>query len=148
MRFSVIKREPSYFFENMHEDLNRFLRDSYKELSSGMVEKTWRPALEIKESKEEYKIKAELPGINKEDIDIEMHENYIALKGESQKCEQKDDENVHMSEFRYGKFYRTVPLEHAINVDESQAEFNNGVLRITLKKQADKEPEVKKLSIS
>lgn len=148
MRFSLIKRDPSYFFENMHEDLNRFLRDSFKEFSVGeAIEKAWRPALEVKETKEEYKIKAELPGINKEDVEVELGENYIVVKGETQKSEKKDEENLHMSEFRYGKFYRTIPLENPINPEESSAEFKDGILHIELKKQNIKEPEVKKLEI-
>jgi len=147
MKFSILKREPSYFFENIHEDLNRFLRDSFREVGD-MTEKTWRPAVEIKETKDRYKIKAELPGMNKEDIDIGLYETYITIKGETQKCCEKDDENTHMSEFRYGSFYRSIPLDKPINPEESNAEFKNGVLHIELKKQEIKEPEVKKLTIN
>ncbi len=149
MKFSIVKREAPYFFENMHEDLNRFLRDSFREFNmTEAVEKTWRPALEVKETKDQYKIKAELPGMNKEDIDVDLHENYITIKGETQKCEQKDDENMHMSEFRYGKFFRSIPFDKSINVADSHAEFKNGVLHIELKKQESKEPETKKLTVN
>ncbi|GBF23392.1 heat-shock protein Hsp20 [Candidatus Gastranaerophilus sp. (ex Termes propinquus)] len=147
MRFSILRRDPGYFFENVHEDLNRFLRDAYREFGEGKAERAWRPAIEVKESKDMYKIKAELPGMEKNDIDIEMHENYIAIKGESKKCEEKEGENVYTSEFRYGKFYRSIPLEHPIIPDESKAEFDKGILRISLKKIQEKEPEVKKLTI-
>jgi len=148
MKFSIVKRETPYFFENMHEDLNRFLRDSFSEFSAGdIVEKAWRPALEVKETKDEYKIKAELPGLNKENIDVSLHENYVTIKGETQKCEEKDNENTHISEFRYGKFFRSIPLDKSINVSESNAEFKDGILHIDLKKQQIAEQEVKKLTI-
>jgi HSP20 family protein len=152
MKFNIMRRnlsEPTYFFDNIHEDLNRFLRDSFRDFKIDKnIEKAWRPALEVKETKDEYKIKAELPGLEKDDIDIELHENYITIKGETEKTEQKDEENLHMSEFRYGKFYRTIAMENPINPATSNAHFKNGVLHIELKKQDVKEPEVKKLEIT
>lgn len=152
MKFSIIKRQPSYFFENMHEDLNRFLRDTFGEhelenLTKPHMMQLWRPALEIKETKDEYRIKAELPGINKENIDVKLEKNQVTIKGETQKCEECEDENVHVSEFRYGKFYRRIPLETAIDTETSNAEFKNGVLNINLKKLETSKPEVKKLEI-
>jgi len=146
MRFSIIKREPAYFFENMQDDLNRFIKDM-KEHGGEKFGKFWSPALEIRENKSEFKIKAELPGIDKQDIDVELHENYVAIKGETKHHEHKDDEDTHISEIRYGKFYRTIPLDSPIDVNDSKAEFNNGVLKITLRKQDSQEHEVKKLEI-
>jgi len=152
MKFSIIKRQPSYFFENMHEDLNRFLRDTFGESGFEHLAKSpelqlWRPALEIKETKDDYKIKAELPGIDKENIDVKLEKNQVTIKGETQKCEECDDENVHVSEFRYGKFYRRIPLERAIDTEASHAEFKNGILHIDLKKLETTKPETKKLEI-
>ena len=62
MRFSVIKREPSYFFENIHEDLSRFLKDTFGDIeyldkTNLPVFKAFRPAIEIKETKNQYKLK-------------------------------------------------------------------------------------------
>lgn len=152
MRFSIIKRQPSYFFENIHEDLNRFLRDTFGEtdlerLSTSKMPRFWRPALEIKETDDKYKIKAELPGIDKENINVDIEENQVIIKGETEKCEEKEGENMHTSEFRYGKFYRSIPLENPINTEESSAEFKNGVLHMELKKLETSKPEAKKLEI-
>ena len=152
MRFSIIKRQPSYFFENMHEDLNRFLHDTFGETLESPLgpfkSQLWRPALEIKEMHDKYKIKAELPGMDKENIDVKLEKHQVTIKGETEKCEEKEGENIHASEFRYGKFFRTIPLEHAINTEESHAEFKNGVLHMELKKlEAAKEPEYKRLEI-
>lgn len=153
MRFSIIKREPSYFFENIHEDLNRFLKDTfgdmeYMDKTNTPIFKAFRPAIEIKEKKDQYKIKVELPNVDKENIDVELAKNGISIKAESKFEECKEEENLRTSEFRYGKFTRVIPLEHEINPDEAKSEFKNGVLHIELPKihQEEKE-EIKKLKI-
>ena len=153
MRFSIIKREPSYFFENIHEDLNRFLKDTFGDIeyldkAGNSAYRVFRPAVEIKEKKDKYKIKVELPNVNKEDIDVELCENGISIKAESKFEECKEEENIRTSEFRYGKFERTIPLEHSINCDEAKSEFKDGILHIELPKiHEDKKDEVKKLKI-
>lgn len=154
MRFSIIKREPSYFFENIHEDLNRFLKDTfgdmeYLEKSNVPILKAFRPAIEVKEKKNEYRIKIELPNVNKEDIDVELTKNAMSIKAESKFEECKEEENVRMSEFRYGKFTRVIPFESEINPEMAKSEFKNGVLHIELPKvQEDKKEDIKKLTIN
>ncbi len=153
MKFSIIKREPSYFFNNMHEDLTRFLKDTFGDMEfmdkgHFPVEMTFRPAIEVKETSKEYKIKVELTGVKKEDIDVDLYENGLVLHAESKFEKEEEKENIHTSEFRYGKFSRTIPFEHAINTDKTKSEFKNGVLKITLEKQEpEKSEKVKKLHI-
>ena len=108
MRFSIIKREPSYFFENIHEDLNRFLKDTFGdfenlEKNAPALYKAFRPAVEIKENKNSYKMKVELPNVNKEDIDVELNKNSISIKAESKFEQCQEEENLKTTEFRYGK---------------------------------------------
>ena len=153
MRFSIIKREPSYFFENIHEDLNRFLKYTfgdvdYNDKNLSKIYHSFRPAVEIKEKKDSYDIKVELPNVKKEDIDVELNENYIILNAHSKSEEVKEDENIKTSEFRYGKFTRSIPFEQQINTENAKSEFKNGVLHIHLSKlHEDKKEEVKKLVI-
>lgn len=153
MKFSIIKREPSYFFENIHEDLNRFLKDTFGDIeyldkTGNSAYKAFRPAIEIKEKKDKYKIKVELPNVKKEDIDVELCENGISIKAESKYEQCSEEENIKTSEFRYGKFERVIPLEHSINCDEAKSEFKEGILYIELPKiHEDKHEEIKKLKI-
>lgn len=153
MRFSIIKREPSYFFENIHEDLNRFLKDTfgdmeYMDKNNLPIFKAFRPAVEIKERKDGYSIKVELPNVEKENIDVEIVNNSLSIKAESKFEECKEEENIKTSEFRYGKFTRVIPLEHEINIENAKSEFKNGVLKIELPKvHEDKKEDIKKLKI-
>ncbi len=153
MRFSIIKREPSYFFENIHEDLNRFLKDTFGDMEQidnqqSPIYRAFRPAVEIKEKSDKYEVKVELPNVQKEDIEVELNEDYISIKAESKFEECKEEENIKTSEFRYGKFIRKIPFEHAINTENAHSEFKNGVLHINLYKlHQDKKEEPKKLKI-
>ena len=151
MRFSLIKREPSFFFENMHEDLQRFLKDTFGDIepsgSNVPFERTFRPAVEVKETNEEYKIDVELTGVKKEDISLSMTPEHVMVSAESkfEKCEGSGD--VKYSEFRYGKFTRTIPFDKPVNLEDASSEFKDGILHITVKKAEPKREDVKKIEI-
>lgn len=153
MKFSIIKREPSYFFNNMHEDLTRFLKDTFGDMEfmdkgHMPLEMTFRPAIEVKETPKAYKIKVELAGVKKEDIDVDLYENGIILHAQSNYEKEEEKENLHTSEFRYGKFSRTIPFEHPINPDSAKSEFKHGILKINIdKKEPEKDEKAKKLHI-
>lgn len=153
MKFSIIKREPNYYFNNIHEDLSRFLKDTFGDIEMlsqnemPKIERTFRPAIEVKETPKEYKIKVELAGVNKDDIDVELYENGLLLKAQTKFEKNEEKENVHISEFRYGNFVRSIPLDYAILVESAKSEFKHGVLKITLEKQQEQKEEVKKLKI-
>ncbi len=153
MRFNLIKREPSYFFENIHQDLERFLKETFGELEPVMsdnrpFERRFRPAVQILENKNEYKIDVELTGVKKEDINVELAEDSVSINAETKFEKKKDDENLHFTEFRYGTFTRTIPLAAKIKVDESSCEYKDGILHIKLTKdEPEKSENVKKLEI-
>ena len=153
MKFSIIKREPSYFFNNMHEDLTRFLKDTFGDMEfmdkgHMPLEMTFRPAIEVKETPKAYKIKVELAGVKKEDIDVDLYENGIILHAQSNYEKEEEKETLHTSEFRYGKFSRTIPFEHPINPDSAKSEFKHGILKINIdKKEPEKDEKAKKLHI-
>lgn len=99
------------------------------------------PAAEIEETDDAIQLKLEVPGLEKKDIHIEATPESITVSGE-RKSESRTEENgVTRSEFRYGKFQRVIPLPSQIQNDKVQAEYQNGILRLTLPKS---EPERQK----
>ena len=77
MKFGLMKIEPSYFFENIHDDLERFLKETFGELEpytadNKPFERAFRPAIQITENKNEYNIDVELTGVKKEDIEVNL----------------------------------------------------------------------------
>ncbi len=88
------------------------------------------PAVDVYETDEEVVIKAELPGIKKEDIQVTATEDRVVLSGESTTTEEVDEQNYYRREMRYGSFRRSLGLPHAIDPDAVSAKFADGVLEV------------------
>lgn len=157
MKTDLILREPELFFDSIHNELNNFLRDTIihpafsHELSMKKVS-TWRPAVEIRQSENNYKVKVQLPGVNKEDIEIELDNDFMTITAqieeEKEEKEQKEKNlKYHTCEFRYGKYKRTISFDQPIRSEEAVAEYKNGVLSITLPKQHVEKATTRKLEI-
>lgn len=154
MKSDLMLREPELSFDSIHQELNNFLRDTFMESMFAhplnlKKMSTWRPAIELKQNEKEYKVKVQLPGVNKEDIQIDLNNDYMTISAEvkQEKNEKDEAEKIHTSEFRYGKYIRTVSFDTPIKADESSAEYKNGVLSIDLPKQKVEKTKTKHLAI-
>ena len=92
----------------------------------------WAPDIEMLAQDGNLVIRADLPGIDKDDIDVEIKENRLTIKGERKKEFEEEKDGVYRSERSYGSFRRTLPLPESVNTDEAKAIFKNGVLEVTL----------------
>jgi len=157
MKTNLTLTEPELTFDSIHRELNNFLRDTFMESvfsSPSQLKKinTFRPAIEVKQSEKEYKVKVLLPGVKKEDIKIDLENDYMTVTAETKEekkvtHEEEKDEKVHTSEFRYGKYVRTISFDNPIKADASVAEYENGVLHITMPKQKIEKTQAKRLTI-
>lgn len=154
MKSDLMLKEPELSFDSIHQELNNFLRDTFMEsvFSHPLNLKkmsTWRPAIELKQTDKEYKVKVQLPGVNKEDIHVDLNNDYMTVSAEikEEKDTKSENEKVHTSEFRYGKYIRTVSFDNPIKSNESVAEYKNGILNITMPKQKIEKTQAKRLSI-
>ena len=154
MEHDLIVREPELYF---HQELNNFLRDTFlvnafanplniKKMS------TWRPAIEVKQNDKNYKVKVQLPGVKKDDIQVELDNDFMTITAEIQeekaeKQEEEKNERFHTSEFRYGKYQRTISFDQPIKGDDSTAIYKDGVLTITVPKQKIETTTRKRLEI-
>lgn len=154
MRHDIMIKEPELSFDSIHQELNNFLRDTFMEsvfshpLNLKKIS-TWRPAIELKQTDKEYKAKVQLPGVNKEDIHIDLNNDYMTVSAEVKEEKQSKGENekTHTSEFRYGKYIRTVSFDNPIKTNESKAEYKNGILEIIMPKQKIEKSKTKRLDI-
>lgn len=91
------------------------------------------PEIQVKKSSDEYRVRAKLPGVKKEDIQLEVENGYLKISGKYEQKEEKDYESVH-SEFRsYSEFQRALSLDLSrFNLDEIDANFKDGVLELSL----------------
>ncbi|SVE00636.1 uncharacterized protein METZ01_LOCUS453490 [marine metagenome] len=94
----------------------------------------WRPVVDIDEKSEEYIIAAELPGMEKDSIDVTVADGRLTIKGVKKQGTQSEYENVHRVERRYGSFVRSFDLPSAVDAESISAEYRDGVLKVMVPK--------------
>lgn len=92
------------------------------------------PSVDLRETDNTLVLHADLPGLNPDDLDITVDENMVILKGETKRDETREERGYHLTERRYGSFYRTVPLPTAVKSEQAVARYQNGVLELTMPK--------------
>lgn len=90
------------------------------------------PSVDVYEKDGNILVEAELPGIAREDIKVSCTDHSVVIQGETRKDEEEKKDGYYRSERRVGRFYRTVPVPGEVDFEKATAEFNNGVLKITL----------------
>lgn len=123
-------------FRELEDMLNRYSRLSGRALTTGNGNEPaeWRPAANISETDNEYIIKAELPEVSKDDVDVSVHDGVITIKGERRFEKTHDSEQAHRIESFYGSFSRSFSLPADVDEDRIHAESKDGVLRVVLPK--------------
>jgi HSP20 family protein len=102
--------------------------------------------LDVKETDHEFVVKASLPGVKPEDVQITVHGDTVTIRGESKAVEEKKGETWHMRERRYGSFQRSVSLGTPVDSDKANAKFEHGELTLTIPKSEKARPRQIKVS--
>jgi HSP20 family protein len=104
----------------------------------------WTPAVNVEETKEELKLTAELPGMDIDDIEIEVENNLLSLRGEKREEEELENRKFHVWERTYGSFERSFTLPRTVKSEEISAHFRDGILHVHM----PKAPEAKSRKIA
>jgi HSP20 family protein len=123
--------ELSSLRREMDDLWNRFFGE--RPLARGLTEEWW-PSVDVSETKDNFVIKAELPGLDAKDVDVSISGNVLTLKGEKKKEQEEKNEHHYRAERYYGSFQRTFQLPTNVKADKVEAAFDKGVLRVTLPK--------------
>jgi len=140
-------REPFQELDRMRRDMDR-LWDSFFE-DRPMVRRgdwmgEWMPSLDLSETKNEFVVKAEVPGMTPKDIDISLSEGILTIRGEKKQEKEEKEENYHFVERSYGSFSRSIRLPGEVHSDKIKAAYKDGILRVTLPKTEEtKKKEIK-----
>ena len=140
---STIRKQLDRLFEDMVSSDRNWLGIPS---SMGM----WFPAVEIEETDKELILKAEIPGIDAKDLEIEVTEDQVTLSGEHKEetSHQEKDKNYFRSEFYYGEFKRTIPLPMSIETDKIKSNFKNGVLTLNMSKVQESPKKAVKINVA
>jgi HSP20 family protein len=93
---------------------------------------TWRPSVDIYETDDALVIKAELPGVSKDDVSVDVHQNTLTLRGQRKHETEVKDEHYHRVERSYGSFQRSFTLPATVDAEKAEASFKDGVLELRL----------------
>ena len=109
---------------------------------------TFLPKVELQETEKGYLVRAEIPGMKEEDINLTLDDNCLILQGEKRSEKKEEGKNQFRSEFSYGSFYRTIPLRADVDNNNIEATYQNGIVQVNLVKKADGTEKVKKIAIN
>ena len=112
------------------------------------AEGTWHPSVDISENENAFVLKAELPGVNREDINIDINHKTLTLKGEKKFEEKTEKENYVRVERSYGSFSRTFALSDKVDTENVKASYKDGVLEVTLPKKEEAKPREIKVEVN
>ena len=108
----------------------------------------WSPQVEMLKRDGELIVRADLPGLTKDDVKVEVADNAITIEGERRGEKEEKREGYYRSECSYGKFYRRLPLPEGVDVKDADASFSNGVLEVKMKAPEHKKQETRSLEIN
>jgi HSP20 family protein len=123
----------------MREEIDRMFEDFFVGRPAAITrpgEGLRAPSVDIEETDSSVVVRAELPGVKKEDLDIEVTPEALTLKGETREEKEQRDKRFYRKERSWGMFQRTIPMPLEIKADEAKASFKDGLLEITLPKAA------------
>jgi HSP20 family protein len=137
-RLSELRNEIDRLFESPLSELT-----GQSQLLSG-----WTPALDVYEEKDSFVVRAELPGMKKEEIEVSFHDGSLSLSGERKSETKHEDAEVYRAERFFGRFQRTISLPATVAADKIKAAYKDGVLTVTLPKTEEAKPKQIDVSIS
>lgn len=147
---AIVRWDPFQDLISLQERMNRLFEqtlDRSRGEGEGMVAGTWAPAVDIYETPDSIVLQAELPGLSKDDIDIQVRDNVLTLKGERRSEKEVKEGNYLRVERAYGGFQRAFTLPAAVQADKIRAVFKDGVLDVSIPKAEETKPKQIKIDV-
>jgi HSP20 family protein len=133
---ALMQWEPSEGLATLQREMNRLLESFFGESPWRFDESMSAPAVEVADTQDTVVVKAQVPGVSKEQLQVTVSEGMVTIKGE-RKEEKKEEKNYLHREFRYGAFTRTVPLPAGVQAEKATAQLKDGMLEVTIPKSAE-----------
>lgn len=154
---AIIPWKPKEVWWDPFSDLNRIQREMNRLFDSsltgrgpkedGLLESAWVPAMDVYESKDNVLVKADIPGLKKEEIEVSVHGDTLTIKGEKSRENETKAEDFVRTERYYGSFNRSVRLPSEVEAEKVEAKYSNGVLELVLPKKEQAKPKQLKIDI-
>lgn len=133
------------------EDMRRAMDRLWEDFARGgqlAAREGWMPSVDVYEEGSEVVVKAEAPGVAKEDLEVSIADGVVTLRGEIRKEEKVEEKGYYRQERYCGSFHREVPLPVDVKEEDAQATFKDGVLEVRLPKASEEPPKGRKIEVS
>ena len=134
---------PLDLFEGFQRDLNQLLG-----APSRFLESVWSPSINFFDEKDQFHLKAELPGIDSKNIELSVQDDVLTLKGERMKDYDEEKQHGHYVERLYGKFQRSITLPVPVEADKIKASYKDGILDVVIPKKPEAKPHQIKVELN
>ena len=132
---ALVRYQPWGMLNQLHQEIDRlFDTHSREEENGSVVTSDWAPAVDIKETENAFELHADIPGVKPEDIEVQMDNGILTIKGERRSEEKVESEGYKRVERQWGTFYRRFSLPDTADAEKINAKSENGVLQITIPK--------------
>jgi HSP20 family protein len=143
---------PFQLMRRMQEDMDRIFGSLVGQTggTAGMAApgmSGWMPSVDVYETDKEIVVKADLPGVEPEDLEVYCTDDALVLRGETRREDDRQEGNVHRTERSYGRFERQIPLPPGVRSEEIQANFRNGVLELRVPKSEEATQRMRRIPI-
>ncbi len=132
---------------NLQEQINRVFGDLVGRTGQESNLTPWAPAVDIFETENELVVKADLPDVNPQDLDIRVENNVLTIRGERKFENEVNEDNYLRIERSYGSFSRSFSLASSVNADAINADYQNGVLTLSIPKREEAKPKQIKVNV-
>lgn len=145
-------REEEPFF-SLQRGVNRLFDDFFKDfdiMPFAMEERgrIFSPSVDVKETDKEILVRAELPGMEEKDVEVNIYEDRLSIKGERKEEKEEKEGDYYLKESSYGSFQRVIPLPQEVATENAEATFKKGILNIKLMKTEESKGKGKKIPIT
>jgi HSP20 family protein len=132
---------PDFGLFGLHREIDRLFSEFARQIGPVGAQTNIIPNIEISDTDKAIEVSAEMPGLERKDVEISIEDDTLTIRGEKKVEEnQKDKNNVQLSERSYGVFYRVLELPPGVDPSSVQATMSNGILKVTIPKPAKSEP--------
>jgi len=144
---AITRWDPFREVVSLQNRLNSLFGGLNSETETALTTASFVPAVDIYEDEKKVVLKLEVPGIQEKDLDVSVENNTLTVKGERKFASEEKEENFHRIERRYGSFYRAFTLPQTVDTESIDAKYENGVLKIELKKKPEAQPKQIKVTV-
>ena len=138
---AIIRWDPAREVDALQGDLNRLFDNFFAGRNDGRgIARRWVPAMDLVESEDEYVLRVDLPGMERDDVELELKENVLTLSGRREAEHEDTQKGFHRVERSFGSFSRSLELPAGVDPDALSADFDRGVLEVRIPKPPQEQP--------